>query len=90
MEYETLLTNYLSWLSGEYNREDIKAEILEFKNDGGDPEEFEKMIVTETKGRYKKNVAVEDFRKYYNDYTPIPKSRVEYGTGHMKDFRRDF
>jgi len=87
---DELLNNYLKYLAGQYNREEIKAEIIEFKTNNGNAEEFEKMIITATKGIYKKNMAVEDFWKYYNDYTPIPKSKTTYGTGHMKDFRKHF
>jgi len=87
---ENLLNNYLKYLAGQYTRDDIKAEIIEFKTNNGNAEEFEKMIITATKGVYKKNSAVEDFWKYYNDYTPIPKSKTAYGTGHMKDFRKYF
>lgn len=62
---ESLLNNYLKYLKGQYNREDIKSEILEFKKHSGDAKEFEKMIITATKGLYKKGLAIEDFWKYY-------------------------
>lgn len=89
---ENLLNNYLKYLSGQYYRDDIKKEILEFKTNNGNAEEFEKMIIKATKGTYKKKVAVEDFWKYYNDNISSKcfKSRAAYGTGHLKDFRKRF
>lgn len=87
---ENLLENYLKYLDGKYFRDDIKAEIIEFKNNGGDHEEFERMVITATKGLYKKNTALEDFRKYYSEYVPSSQGRIAYGTGHMKDFRKKF
>jgi len=87
---KNLLNNYLKYLNGTYYRDDIKAEILEFKSNGGNAEEFEKMVITATKGIYKKNTALEDFRKYYSEYIPSSQGRIAYGTGHMKDFRKKF
>jgi hypothetical protein len=84
---EKLLENYLLWLSGKYNRDDIKSEIQSFKQDEGNTQEFEVLIINATKGLYKKNLAVGDFWKFYNDYTPIVKSKKAYGTGHMEEFR---
>jgi hypothetical protein len=48
------------------------------------------MIIIATKGLYKKNTALEDFREYYSNYIPNSKGRTAYGTGHMKDFRKHF
>jgi len=87
---EKLLENYLKYLSGNYYRDDIKVEILKFKSNGGNPKEFEQMVITATKGLYKKNTALEDFRKYYSEYVPSSQGRIAYGTGHMKDFRKKF
>jgi len=87
---QKLLDNYLKFLSGQYTRESMKSEILEFKSNNGDAQEFEKLIIKATKGGYKKNIAIEDFRRYYGEYTPNIKSRASYGTGHMKDFRKNF
>ena len=66
---EKLLDNYLKFLSGQYIKESIKSEILEFKSNNGDAQEFEKLIKKATKGVYKKNIAIEDFRRYYGEYT---------------------
>ena len=85
-----LLENYLKYLNGTYYRECIKAEILEFKNNEGNAQEFEQMVITATKGLYKRDSALEDFRKYYSEYVPNSKGRIAYGTGHMKDFRKEF
>lgn len=87
---QQLLENYLKYLSGQYYRDEIKKEILEFKANNGNAEEFEKAVFKATKGIYKKKAAIEDFWKYYNEYTPNVKSRAAYGTGHMKDFRKNF
>jgi|GEM_PF-4004444 len=84
---KALLTNYINFLSGKYSKDSIKVEIQDFKANEGNPEEFEKMIITATKGIYKKSVAIEDFRTYYNDNYSKPKAKSE---GHMKDFRKHF
>ena len=84
---ENLLENYLKYLNGTYYRDDIKAEILEFKNNGGNPEEFEQMVITATKGLYKKNTALEDFRKYYSEGVACSQGFLDYGPGHIAENR---